>query len=577
MKKILFFSLILACLNITLCYAADIEVSNDMDSGIVEVYGSLGADNANRKVMMYALKEGETLKELIPDETQKSTEVIAAMGYSETDDQGNYSFRDIKFAEADADFVFHVTVDNSETQYISDPVYVIAKDTILSLNTYFQNKDADAIYQTIKNKIKTGDLKVDAPVLLLLDDDQTLKAVAEKMANREFEKTIDLIRAINQASFEAGMGTTASGEALELLLYPDQNDRMKEFADLAKAVNQMEEKSKLTTITALNALSRENRLKIFNSVSAIGYTDTDDLFDKLNMAVIMYQIKQCSGYGDLTGILQTHKDVIEGFSYSEYSSSPYINDLNKSLLTKSFNTTKELSQYITNYLKEAKTTPKPSGGNSHYGGGSSSGGKTTTPLTPIYPTPTPKAEQTDRFQDVDEVLWAKEAIQQLVDLGIISGKGDGRFAPQEYITREEFVKLLLPVFDLKPDSEHTETRFSDVQPDSWYTPYVETAYQHGIIQGITEDQFGVGSYISRQDMAVMVTRIMGMPENEVFGQDEFTDESQISDYAKASVRYLRSIGILSGYADGSFQPANPITRAEAAKLLYELLKWKKVN
>ena len=75
----------------------------------------------------------------------------------------------------------------------------------------------------------------------------------------------------------------------------------------------------------------------------------------------------------------------------------------------------------------------------------------------------------------------------------------------------------------------------------------------------------------------MVTRIMGMPENEVVGQDEFTDESQISDYAKASVRYLKSIGILSGYADGSFQPANPITRAEAAKLLYELLKWKKVN
>lgn len=245
--------------------------------------------------------------------------------------------------------------------------------------------------------------------------------------------------------------------------------------------------------------------------------------------------------------------------------------------TKSFNTTKELSQYITNYLKEAKTTPKPSGGNSHYGGGSSSGGKTTTPLTPIYPTPTPKAEQTDRFQDIDEVPWAKEAIQQLADLGILSGKGDGRFAPQEYITREEFVKLLLPIFDLKPDSEHTETSFSDVQPDSWYTPYVETAYQHGIIQGITKDQFGVGSYISRQDMAVMVTRIMGMPENEVVGQDEFTDESQISDYAKASVRYLKSIGILSGYADGSFQPANPITRAEAAKLLYELLKWKKVN
>ena len=98
---------------------------------------------------------------------------------------------------------------------------------------------------------------------------------------------------------------------------------------------------------------------------------------------------------------------------------------------------------------------------------------------------------------------------------------------------------------------------------------MQTAFQGGIVKGISEDTFGVGMSVSRQDAAALISRAMKLTDKYNADAELFTDEADISDYALKPVKILRQMGIISGYEDGSFRPLGTITRAEAAKMLYE--------
>lgn len=580
MKKICILTLLSVCASITVCSAADIEVNINKETGAISVSGSTGAGNAEKKMMLYALKEGDALTGLNPDETQKETDIFSAIEYCEADSEGNYSFPNVQMRSADGRYIFYVTADHSDTTYQSDPLYVISASTAELLGDVFKNKDA----VSIKTAIKNNSVKLDAPVLNLITDDAALEKIAQKLADKEYASNDEIIKAVNKASFETAMETTVSGAAIELVLYPEQNESTKEYTELAKSVNLMSEKSKLSTFKVMVELSSAERIKIFDEVSKTGYSGTDDMFDKINMAVIMNEIKSCPGYGDITGVLSKYQDVIEGFSYSSYSSSKYLNDLNKTLLTKSFTKTKELSDYITKYLKD-KASSQTSGGST--GGGSSSGGsssskapsiKNTNTGSPVVPPAPVLGNNEDNNKGNDEVFtdiadfdWASEAINHLAQKGVLSGKGDKLFAPRDNVKREEFVKMLVLAFDLKSD-DAGDINFSDINSEEWYVPYIKTAYGLGIVNGVSENEFGIGSYISRQDMAVMITRAKNIELTEDMSDNTFTDSEQVSDYARQSVGYLKNAGVINGYSDGSFKPLGNVTRAETAKVLYGLLK-----
>ena len=90
-----------------------------------------------------------------------------------------------------------------------------------------------------------------------------------------------------------------------------------------------------------------------------------------------------------------------------------------------------------------------------------------------------------------------------------------------------------------------------------------------MVNGVDEKTFGVGRSLSRQDALVMIYRIIkdsldALDEDSVL---EFSDKDSISDYAAEAVGALCSNGIVNGYADGTFRPDVPISRAEFAKLL----------
>lgn len=180
------------------------------------------------------------------------------------------------------------------------------------------------------------------------------------------------------------------------------------------------------------------------------------------------------------------------------------------------------------------------------------------------------------FNDIDTVPWAKDAIESLYKSRIINGKEKGYFCPNDSVTREEFVKMVVGAFRLNLVFEDNKDVFSDVTPNDWFYQSVMCAYSGGIIKGISESEFGSGLNISRQDLAVMVYNAakacsIDIPSD--IQKTEFVDGGDISDYAKEAVERLQTSGIISGYEDGNFKPQGNADRAEAAKIIHSLMQY----
>lgn len=177
------------------------------------------------------------------------------------------------------------------------------------------------------------------------------------------------------------------------------------------------------------------------------------------------------------------------------------------------------------------------------------------------------------FADVPSDHWARGYIQFVKDNKIMTGDGNGLFRPNDSITREEWVKTVLTAFVI--DTKDAGCEFTDVDAGRWSYPYIAKAFEMEIINGVSDTLFAPMSNISRQDAAVMFYRgAKAARENALtdIAISGFSDAEQIAVYAKDPINFLYKEGIINGYEDGSFRPNAPITRAEAAKMIYTALE-----
>ena len=191
-----------------------------------------------------------------------------------------------------------------------------------------------------------------------------------------------------------------------------------------------------------------------------------------------------------------------------------------------------------------------------------------------FNTETQKAKSGVRvvFADVAELtLWANDSINALYDAGIVSGTSATTFDPNGNVTREQFAKMLVSMLG---DVEFVSgSSFSDVPASEWFAPYVATAKEIGLVNGVSDTAFGVGQNITREQMATMIYRAGNLLGYHANGTPKtFTDASNISDYAKAAVDALTAGGVINGISDGSFAPAATATRAEAACMIHNMIK-----
>lgn len=175
------------------------------------------------------------------------------------------------------------------------------------------------------------------------------------------------------------------------------------------------------------------------------------------------------------------------------------------------------------------------------------------------------------FEDLADAEWAEEAIAYLYDKNVINGKSENIFAPNDFVTREEFVKMLVLALNIEA-AEDSDIDFPDVDAGEWYAPYIKTASAKGIVNGMG-DRFGIGFNITREDMAVMCKRAADTVGLELAAQrSEPNFEDEISDYAREAVKSLYKAGVINGTGNNLFSASANATRAEAAKMIYGIIK-----
>lgn len=290
-------------------------------------------------------------------------------------------------------------------------------------------------------------------------------------------------------------------------------------------------------------------------------------------AMILEYVIKADGLGTVKNIVAAFaQDIAAGFTPSAYGDSAY-----RSIMGQSYGSYADMVFALQGAETGSSTGNNGNSSNTGRPGGSSgiSLGGSTSVVVPggsnLAPEDITGATGVG-FTDLDTVPWAEEAILYLAEHGIVAGKSATEFNPNDFITREEFVKILVRALEF-PAGEGT-LPFFDVAAGTWYYDCICTAYINEIVKGITTATFGVGLPVTRQDMSVMLYEALlkkGIEVKAGAADAAFKDAALIADYAKEAVGGLQATGIVNGIEDGHFNPTGFTTRAEAAKVIYGVL------
>ncbi len=292
-----------------------------------------------------------------------------------------------------------------------------------------------------------------------------------------------------------------------------------------------------------------------------------------------YNTAETFGYGHITDMF-ADSEYADELSKFGLDTTKIKNVKNKNYVYKklSASTDKTFEALVKTYnqaIKDADGESSSGGGGG--GGGGSGSSSISLPSDPVEK-PVVSGNETNAgyventtvpFTDMESAQWATDAVAYLYRRGIISGKSESTFDPSATVTREEFAKMAVLAFVGKADATHTS--FTDIS--GWSMPYIATAVERGIVTGVSESLFNPKGNITREQAATIIARSM-TSAGFAFEKEakEFKDDGEMSQWAKDSIGLLAAEEIISGRENKMFYPGENMTRAEAAKLIYEAMK-----
>ena len=168
--------------------------------------------------------------------------------------------------------------------------------------------------------------------------------------------------------------------------------------------------------------------------------------------------------------------------------------------------------------------------------------------------------------------WAKNEIEYLYDAGIILGKQDNIFAPEDKITRAEFLALIIRALSID-ETDYSGTTFIDVSSDDWYSTAIETGLKLGLIA--EDDFFRPNDPVNREEMVKMIIEAYIIKKEIIITdeyQSDYADEADISSWAIEYVNQADYLNLVKGVGNGRFAPKENATRAQAAVIIKRLLE-----
>lgn len=180
------------------------------------------------------------------------------------------------------------------------------------------------------------------------------------------------------------------------------------------------------------------------------------------------------------------------------------------------------------------------------------------------------------FTDISHTDWFYVSARYVYNNGLFKGTSETEFAPQSAMSRAMLATVLYRM-EGQPSVNFEET-FTDVERDLWYTNAILWASEKNIVKGYGDGIFAPDTFITREQIAVMLHRYAKWKAlvSEVNKTTlNFTDAREISDYALESITWAVAKGLIKGNTETTINPRGIATRAEVATMLQrfsELIK-----
>ena len=175
------------------------------------------------------------------------------------------------------------------------------------------------------------------------------------------------------------------------------------------------------------------------------------------------------------------------------------------------------------------------------------------------------------FSDVNVSYWAHDVIKKMAAKQIIRGVSDTAFAPKQNVTRAEFASIISRAMGITTSNT---TAFKDVDPTKWYASSIAAAFEAGILTGKSKDTFAPEETLSREEMVVMILNAYQFHTGQKAVANlisNFKDANTISGWAVNAVAAAQELGFTNGRGNELFVPHGKVNRAEATQIVSLLL------
>lgn len=175
------------------------------------------------------------------------------------------------------------------------------------------------------------------------------------------------------------------------------------------------------------------------------------------------------------------------------------------------------------------------------------------------------------FTDVKENDWFYDSVKYAYENDLMKGISNTEFAPDSDVTRAMFVTV---IYRMENEPQTGKCAFTDVESGSYYENAVAWANENGIVSGISEECFAPNEPITREQMAAIIYRYAAFKGYDITtsSNTSYTDNDNISDYAKDAVIWAAEKSVMTGNTDGSFAPKANTTRAQVASVFMRMVE-----
>ena len=178
-----------------------------------------------------------------------------------------------------------------------------------------------------------------------------------------------------------------------------------------------------------------------------------------------------------------------------------------------------------------------------------------------------ESKSPDDFVDLDPNAWYAPAAAYTLEHGILSGTGPDTFSPEDTLTRAMAVQMVYAM-DGKPNvGSHT---YGDVAYDAWYDDAVAWAASKNIMYGYQEGRFFPDDPITREQLSLILFNYAKLYHYNTMTRSDlssFADGDTTSDWAKTSMSWAVASGLMSGREGNMLHPGSCASRAEIAQIM----------